>query len=88
MLDPVPKMGEWITTTSLGIPPHMAGPELINPMERVMPIHGDVHSGQREQVSITHETSKPQVVSPSSELIGEGAAIFTAHDRNNIGCFR
>ena len=44
-LDPVPKVGEQITTTSLGIPPPMVGPELINPMERVMPIHGDVHPG-------------------------------------------
>ena len=58
-LDPVPKVGEQITTTSLGIPPPMAGPELINPMESVMSIHGDVHSGQREQVSLTHETLKP-----------------------------
>ena len=55
----------------------MVGPELINPMERVMPIHGDVHSGQREQVSLTHETLKLQIGSPSSEIIGEGAAIFT-----------
>ena len=75
-LDPVPKVGEQITTTSLGIPPPMAGPELINPMERMMPIHGDAHPGQREQVSFTHETLKLQVVSPSSEIIGEGAAIF------------
>ena len=58
-LDPVPKVGEQITTTSLGIPPPMVGPELINPMERVMPIHGDVHPGQREQVSLMHETLKP-----------------------------
>ena len=57
-LDPVPKVGEQITT-SLGIPPPMVGPELINLMERVMPIHGDVHPGQREQVSLTHETLKP-----------------------------
>ena len=48
----------------------MAGPELINPMERMMPIHGDAHPDQREQV-------KPQMASPSSEIIGEGAAIFT-----------
>ena len=54
----------------------MVGPELINPMERVMPIHGGVHPGQREQVSLTHETLKPQVGSPSSEIIGEGATIF------------
>ena len=76
VLDPVPKVGEQITTTSLGIPPPVVGPELINPMERMMPIHGDVHPGQREQVSLTHETLKPWVVSPSSEIIGEGAAIF------------
>ena len=75
-LDPVPKVGEQITTTSLGIPPPVAGPELINPVERMMPIHGDAHSGQREQVSLTHEVLKPRVVSPSSEIIGEGAAIF------------
>ena len=68
-LDPVPKVGEQITRTSLGISPPMAGPELINPMERMMPIHGDVHPGQREQVKL-------QVASPSSEIIGEGAAIF------------
>ena len=74
-LDPAPKVGEHITTTSLGIPPPVAGPELINPMERMMPIHGDAHPGQRE-VSLTPEVLKPQVVSPSSEIIGEGAAIF------------
>ena len=75
-LDPVPKVGEQMMTTSLGIPPPMAGPELINPMERMMPIHGDAHPGQREQVSLAPETLKLQVVSPSSEIIGEGAAIF------------
>ena len=55
----------------------MVGPELINPMERVMPIHDAAHSGQREHVSLTHETLKPQVGSPRSEIIGESAAIFT-----------
>ena len=49
-LDPVPKFGEQIPTTSLGISPPMAGPELINPLERMMPIQGDAHPGQREQV--------------------------------------
>ena len=42
-----------------------------------MPIHGDVQPGQREQVSLTPETLKLQVVSPSSEINGEGAAMFT-----------
>ena len=75
-LDTVPKVGEQMTTTYLGIPPPMAGLELINPKERMMPIHGDAQPGQREQVSLTPETLKPRVVSPSSEIIGEGAAIF------------
>ena len=69
-LDPVPKVGEQKSTTTLGISPPVAGPELINPMERMIPIHGDVHPGQREQVKL-------QIASPSSEIIGEGAAIFT-----------
>ena len=58
-LDPAPKVGEHITTTSLGIPTPIAGPALINPMERMMPIHGDAHPGQREQVSLTPEVLKP-----------------------------
>ena len=57
-LDPVSKVGEQISTTTLGISPPMAGPELINLMERVMPIHGDVHPGQREWVSLIPETVK------------------------------
>ena len=32
-LYPAPRVGEQITTTSLGISPPIAGPELINPME-------------------------------------------------------
>ena len=58
-LDPVPKVSEQITTTSLGILPPMTGPELINAMERVMPTHDITHSSQREQVSLTNEASKP-----------------------------
>ena len=43
-LDPTPKVGEQITTRLFRYnTPPMAGPELINPMERVMPIHDDVH---------------------------------------------
>ena len=69
-MDPVPKIGEQKSTTTSGIPPPMAGPELINPMERMMSIHVDAHPDQREQV-------KPQMASHSSEIIGGGAAIFT-----------
>ena len=68
-LDPVPKVGEQKSTTTLGIPTPMAGPKLINPMERMVPIHGDVHPDQREPVKL-------RITSPSSEIIGEGAAIF------------
>ena len=45
-LDPVPKVGEQKSTTPLGIPTPVAGPKLINPMERMMPIHGDVHRSE------------------------------------------
>ena len=77
-LDPVPRVSEqMMAATSLGIPPPIAGPELINPRERVMPIHDIMHSSQREQVSLPNEALQLQVVSPSSEIIGEGAAIFT-----------
>ena len=48
----------------------MVGPKLINPMERMISIRDDVHPDQREQVKL-------QMASPSSEIIGEGAAIFT-----------
>ena len=55
-LDPVPRVSEqMITTTSPGIPPPMTGPELINPMERVMSTHDTAHSSQREHVSLPNE---------------------------------
>ena len=62
-LDPVPKMGGQISIT-------MAGLELINPKEKGMSIPGDMHIEQKE-------TLKLQIASPSSEIIGEGAAMFT-----------
>ena len=77
-LDPVPTASkQMLTTTSLGVPPPIAGPELINPMKKVMSVCDIMHSSQREQVSLPNEALKPQIVSPSSEIIGEGAAIFT-----------
>ena len=76
-LDPEPRASEQlITTVSSGIPPPITGPELINPMERVMSVHDTMHPSQREQASHPNETLQLQVVSPSSEIIGEGAAIF------------
>ena len=75
-LDPAPRMSEQMTTTSLGVVPPITGPELINPMERVMSTCAIVHSSQKEQVSIPKDALQLQVVSPSSEIIGEGAVIF------------
>ena len=46
-------------------------------MERVTPAHNTAHSSQREQVSLPKAALQPHVVSPSSETIGEGAAVFT-----------
>ena len=78
-LDPVPRMSEqMITTTSMGItPPTTSMGLMVNPLERVMPTHDIVHSSQREQVSLPEETLQHRVVSPSSKIIGEGAAIST-----------
>ena len=39
-------------------------------MERTLSVHDDANLHQREQM-------KPQMASPRSEIIGEGAAIFT-----------
>ena len=77
-LDPVPRASEqMIMMTSLGTTPPVNGTELVNPMERVMPTHDIVHSSQREQISLPKDALQPHVVSPSSEIIGESAAIFT-----------
>ena len=74
-LDPVPRM---IMTTSMGImPPTMSTGLMVSPLESVMPAHDIAHSSLREQVSLPKETLQPCIVSPSSEIIGEGAAIFT-----------
>ena len=50
---------------------------MVDPLERVPPIHDIAHSSQREQASIPKDPLEHRVVSPSSEIIGEGAAIFT-----------
>ena len=59
-LDPVPRVSDQILMmTSLGIPPPVTDPELVNPMERVMPTHDIVHSSQREQVSLPKDALQP-----------------------------
>ena len=78
-LDPVPRMSEqMVMTTSMGITPPTASMGLmVNPLERVTPAHDIAYSSQREQVSLPKESLQHRVVSPTSEIIGEGAAIFT-----------
>ena len=78
-LDPVPRMSElMIMTTAIGITTpttHMG--LMVNPLERVTPTYEIAHSSQKEQASIPKDSLKHRVVSPSSEITGEGAAIFT-----------
>ena len=78
-LDPVPRMSEqMIMTTSMRIKPLTMDAGLtVDPLERVPPTHDIAHSSQKEQASIPKGPSKHRLVSPSSEIIGEGAAIFT-----------
>ena len=78
-LDPVPRMSEqMIMTTSMVITTTTTSTGLmVNPLEKVMPVHDIAHSSQRDQVSIPKDSLQHKVVSPSSEIIGEGAAIFT-----------
>ena len=51
-LDPVPKTGELKCMVTSSISPYMVGLKLINPMERTLSIHDDVHLDQREQVKL------------------------------------
>ena len=78
-LDPVPRMSEqMIMTTSMGNTPlTMSTGLMVNPLERMTPANDIAHSSQREQASMSKDPLKHRVVSPSSEIIGEGAAIFT-----------
>ena len=65
-------------TTSMGItPPTVSTGLTVNPLERVISAHDIAHSSQREQVSLPKETLQHRVVSSRSEIIREGAAIFT-----------
>ena len=48
----------------------MVGPELIDSVEQSLPVHDDANLHQGEQMQSC-------VASPKSEIIGEGAAIFT-----------
>ena len=50
---------------------------MVNPLDKVKPAIDIEHPSQREHISVTTDPSKHRVVSPSSEIIGEGPAIFT-----------
>ena len=63
---PVPTIGEQISIPTTVIPIPVTGPELINPRERML----SIQNGQKKDV-------KPQLTTPSSDIIGEGAAVFT-----------
>ena len=78
-LDHVPRKSEqMIITSSMGITPTISSAGLmVNPLDKVKPAIDIEHTSQREHVSMTTDPLKHQVVSPSSEIIGEGASIFT-----------
>ena len=78
-LDQAPRMSEqMIMTSSIRIMPTTSSTGLmVNPLDKVKPPSDIEHSNQREHASMTKDPLKHRVVSPSSEIIGEGAAIFT-----------
>ena len=78
-LDPMPRMSEqMIMSTLMGItPPIMSMGIMVNPLERVTPAHDIAHSSWRELAPIPKDPWTHRIVSPSSEIIGEGAAVFT-----------
>ena len=65
-------------TSSMGITPTTLSTGLmVNPLDKVKPPSDIEHSNQRECDPMTKDPLKHRVVSPSLEIIGEGAAIFT-----------
>ena len=78
-LDHAPRKSEEMVITSfMGITPTTSSAGLmVNPMGGVKPTIDIEHPSQREHASMTTDSLKHRVVSPSSEIIGEGAAIFT-----------
>ena len=78
-LDHVPRNSEeMVISSSVGIIPTTSSARLmVNPLDKVKPTIDREHASQREHVSMTADPLKHRVVSHSSEIIGEGAAIFT-----------
>ena len=77
-LDQAPRTSEqMIMTSSIGITPTtLSAGLMVNPLDKVKSAIDIEHSSQREHLSMITDM-KHRVVSPSSEIIGEGAAIFT-----------
>ena len=69
-LDPVPTFGDQTFKMSLDVPTPKAGAKLINPREQLMSTYGEAVSKQKE-------SRRSQTTPPGSEIIGEGAAVFT-----------
>ena len=78
-LDQDPRMSEqMIMTSSMGITPTTLSTGLmVNPLDKVKPPSDIEHLNQREHASMTKDPLDHRVVSSNSEIIGEGAAIFT-----------
>ena len=76
-LDQAPRISEGLISCSVGVTPTTSSVGfMVNPLDKVKPAIDIGHSNHKEHVSMTTDM-KPQVVSHSSEIIGEGAAIFT-----------
>ena len=69
-LDLVPKIAEIKDKVTTGITSPMVGPELHDSVEKPFPVHDDANLQQREQMQL-------RAASPKTDIIGEGAAIFT-----------
>ena len=69
-LDPVPKVIEAKDKVITRIISPIVGPELFDSMEKPLPVHDNANLQQKEQM-------RPRAASPRSDIIGEGAAIFT-----------
>ena len=78
-LDQSPTMSEqMIMTSSVGITPITSSMGLmVHPLNKVEPAYNIEHPSQRECASMTKDPLEYRVVSPSSGIIGEGAAMFT-----------
>ena len=88
--DHVPrKSEEMVITSSVGITPTTSSAGImVNPLDKVKSTIGREHTSQREHVSMTTDPLKHRVVSPSSEIIGEGAAIFSDMMETMLVCIR